>query len=850
MPDTFKSSNSHQPSGQLGTFTGVFTPSILTILGIILFLRLGYVTGNAGLMRTLFIIAIANTISVLTTFSLSAISTNLKVKGGGDYYLISRTLGLEFGGALGLVLFLAQSVSIAFYCIGFGEAMTSILPPGIHLSAQIIAAIAVAFLFIIAWAGSDWASRFQYGVMVLLFAALASFFWGGFLKWDSTLLAQNWYPPENGASFWILFAIFFPAVTGFTQGVSMSGDLKDPGKSLPKGTFLAVFISIVIYFVVAIVFSATSSNLNLSTNFNVMKQTAKFSFLIDAGVIAATLSSAIASFLGAPRILQSLASDRIFPFLEFFAKGEGPMNNPRRGVLLSTLIAFSTIAMGNLNLVASVVSMFFLISYGLLNYATYYEASSNSPSFRPTFKWFSPGISLIGCIICLFTMMAIDTKNSIVAVAILFGIFQYLKRNTTTTRWSDSRRSHLLQQIRNNLIEVSLEPAHDRDWRPRIIALCDDRERRQNLLKFASWIEGDSGIITGMWILEGEGIEIVKQKKEALSELRTEFNTLPYTVFPLTVCAPDVDTGLSVALQSFGIGPLGVNTLLLNWFDKAPTALNHWKEERFIKNIRTAFRLGCNIVIFAGRHISQIDENQQKHIPMKIDIWWWGDASSRLMLLLSYLSTRHSTWKDAEIRLIAANYNEKSEDNLRELRQTVADSRIQASCEIIVDDDIDLLSQYSEKADLVLVPFQIKNNQIKDPYGDDIQDLIVRLKNVVLVKACEDIDLDAEPEEGEAAQMAAAIDALNKLRERAKKAEKEALKTNAAADTVREKLKLLKKAEPSDKGDEVIVQMEKELREAETLANKAARKAAKESAKAEISEQDIQTENTDIEKQV
>lgn len=227
--------NGNKTSGTLGTFAGVFTPSILTILGIILFLRTGYVVGSAGLARSLVIIGIANLISVLTSVSLSAIATNLKVKGGGDYYLISRTLGLEFGGAIGIVLFLAQAVSIAFYCIGFGEALAaSAFFPAHAVSPQIIAAAAVAFLFIFAWMGADWATRFQYVVMALLATALASFFVGGLSQWNATILGSNWSAPADGPPFWVLFALFFPAVTGFTQGVSMSGDLKDPGKSLPS----------------------------------------------------------------------------------------------------------------------------------------------------------------------------------------------------------------------------------------------------------------------------------------------------------------------------------------------------------------------------------------------------------------------------------------------------------------------------------------------------------------------------------------------------------------------------------------------------------------------------------------
>ncbi|NNL43452.1 MAG: amino acid permease, partial [Desulfobacterales bacterium] len=376
-------STNFKTKGTLGTFAGVFTPSILTILGIILFLRLGYVVGNAGLGLTLVILLLANGISILTSVSLSAISTNLKVKGGGDYYLISRTLGLEFGGAIGIVVFLAQSVSIAFYCLGFGEALAALMPSDSNLLPQIIAASAVSFLFIFAWLGADWATKFQYVVMSILAAAILSFFIGGFIKWDTARLIQNWVSPQTNLGFWVLFAIFFPAVTGFTQGVSMSGDLRDPGKSLPRGTFMAVGVSILVYVLSSVLFAAGLPVDVMMSDYGAMKKLAYIDFFITAGVIAATLSSAMASFLGAPRILQSLASDRTFPFLALFAKGSGPTSNPRRGVLLAACIAYATIGYGRLNLIAPVVSMFFLISYGLLNYATYYEARSASPSFRP-----------------------------------------------------------------------------------------------------------------------------------------------------------------------------------------------------------------------------------------------------------------------------------------------------------------------------------------------------------------------------------------------------------------------------------------------------------------------------------
>jgi amino acid transporter len=390
------------PAGaRLGTFAGVFTPSLLTILGIILFLRLGYLVGSSGLRRTLAVIAVANAISVLTSLSVAAISTNHRVKGGGDYYLISRTLGLGFGGAIGLVLFLAQSVSVGFYCMGFAEAAAILLLGTDGGLTRLVAGAAVLELFVLTWLGADWATRFQYFVLAALTAALGVFVLGSAGAWDGGLLDANWAAPLGGLPFWTAFAIFFPAVTGFTQGVSMSGDLANPARSIPKGVLSAVALSVVIYFGCAVLLAGTLPGYVLRGDYLAMKRLAAFAPLIDLGIVAATLSSALASFLGAPRIFQSLARDEVFPVLRGFARGSGPADNPRRAVLLTGSIALAVIGLGDLNRVAPVVSMFFLISYGLLNYATYFEARIKSPSFRPTFRVYHPAVGLVGAIAAL-----------------------------------------------------------------------------------------------------------------------------------------------------------------------------------------------------------------------------------------------------------------------------------------------------------------------------------------------------------------------------------------------------------------------------------------------------------------
>ncbi len=824
--------------GTLGTFAGVFTPSILTILGIILFLRLGYVVGSTGLGRALLILCLANGISVLTSVSLSAIATNLKVKGGGDYYLISRTLGLEFGGAIGIVLFLAQSVSIAFYCIGFGEVIATLIPTKLSALPQLVATIAVAFLFIFAWLGADWATRFQYVVMSILAAAIASFFVGGLLKWDTALLFQNWAPPNINMNFWILFAIFFPAVTGFTQGVSMSGDLKDAGKSLPLGTFAAVGLSIVVYFLSAVVFAATLPAETMIGDYSAMKQVAYIDFLITAGVIAATLSSAMASFLGAPRILQSLAGDRIFPFFNPFAKGSGPTDNPRRGVLLSTGIALATIGLGKLNLIAPVVSMFFLISYGLLNYATYYEARSASPSFRPRFRYFNKWLSLAGGLTCLGAMLAIDFTSGAIALAILLAIFQYLKQTAGPSRWADSQRSYHHQRAREHLLAAAHELEHPRYWRPQILAFSDNPQRRAELLQFAAWIEGGSGLTTLVRILEGQGLKMRKLKAEAEAELKQDIARHDSNAFPLVIAAPNLNVGIQTLVQSYGIGSLKANTILLNWRGQSPKKIFGLYDQRFGLNLRTVFMQGCNIVVLDAKPDKWAALDEITGTNLSIDVWWWGDATCRLMLLLAYLVTRNDKWSDAKIRLLAVKGADNPGPSIEDLFTMLNDVRIDAEPHVIENPDAESIIEYSADASLVFLPFRIKANQVVDPFGGSMDELLFLLPVVAMVLAAEDIELDAEPEEGRAAEMAAALDALEDAKKSADKTAKKAAEAAEIAEKTKEKLKDLK----PDVSEEDKASLEKEIQEAEKQAAKAARKAAKAAAKARLAAEEAEAQ--------
>jgi amino acid transporter len=829
--------HANAPQGTLGTFAGVFTPSILTILGIILFMRLGYVVGQAGLGRALLILALANGISILTSLSLSAVATNLRVKRGGDYYLISRTLGHEFGGAIGLVMFLAQSISIGFYCIGFAEVFAGLLPASLQTHPHFIAAAAACLLFVFAWLGSDWATRFQYVVMAVLAAALVSFFLGAVTHWDSSLLAQNWSAPAPETGFWVLFALFFPAVTGFTQGVSMSGELKDAGRSLPLGTLLAVGISILVYLFAALAFAGTLPQQELMRDYTAMNRVALYEPLILAGVFAATLSSAMASFMGAPRILQSLAEDRLFRWLTPFAKGSGPSHNPRRGILLAGAIALATISLGQLNLIAPVVSMFFLISYGLINYATYFEARSASPWFRPRFRFFSLNFSLLGALACLGAMLAIDVEAGLVAVALLFAIHEFLRRTAHQSRWADGRRSYHTQQVRTHLLAAATEPEHPRDWRPNILLFSDDRERRAQLLQLASWFDGDSGFATAVKILEGRGASMIRLKQETEALLEEDIRRAGVQVFPLTIVAPDLDTGLQSLVQGFGIGHLRANIVLLNWLESGPQFARDQRELIYGRHLRTAFRMGCNLVVLDAEEPEWAALHETAPAARRIDVWWWNDASSRLMLLLAHLMTRTDDWEDARIRLLYMRQDENVEETIETLRNTLQEIRIEAETVVVEQSDPEKMIQLSIDASLVFLPLRLRGDQPMGPFDEQLDATLEPLPVAVLVLAAEDIDLDAEPEEGTAADAARVLDALSDAERLAELTARDAGEAEAATLKLRAALE----AEIGKGGDpEPVDKLKHQLQQLEADEEKARRRAARTAAKAQAASQEAE----------
>lgn len=757
-------------TGTLGTFGGVFTPSILTILGLVLFLRVAYVVGSVGLVQALMILALATSVSVLTSISLAVVATNMKVGGGGEYYLISRTLGIEFGGAVGVVLYLAISVSIAFYAIGFAEAIVTAFDRDSSVLIQLVAAGLVLLLTAVGFIGADLATRLQYLVMVLLVVALVSFFAGALGDFDGDRLSDAMGRPESDVGFWEAFAIFFPAVTGFSQGVAMSGDLATPSRSITRGTFAAVGLSTVVYLgaMVLLAGGAPAAVLAEETT-TIMGDLSLASWTMLVGVLAATLSSALASTLGGPRVLQRLGEDRVLPRLEFFAVGAGATNNPRRALGVSALIALGTVAAGDLNAIAPVISMFFLASYGMINYATYFEFRAGATSFRPRFRWGDHRVSLLGAVACAGAIVAINPLAGTLAALVLGGLYSYLRQRDMPDRWVDSSGSFHYTRAREHLRALADEPIGSRDWRPCILAFVPrDPTNRRRMVTMASWLEGGAGFLTAVRLLEGSGHRWRRQAREIEEDLATEVDDVADGAFARVMAVSDDEVGVQALVQAHGIGNVRPNLTVFGVRDLRGT-----EEDRrtYGSMLQNCIRFGTNVAVLNVRDDAWERFESTPKQRRSIALWWSDDQVGQLITLLGWLCRRHPDWCDAAIVVYVPHTDDP--DELARVTELLEAARIRAEVVPVRPTPAAFTTALSG-ATLALAPLRVRRGNAIGPFETPLGMLVESLPLAVMILATESLSLDAEHDDPHLAEVARAT-------EQAAQAAKWATELDAAA---------------------------------------------------------------------
>lgn len=722
---------------RFGTMGGVFTPSVLTILGVIMFLRFGEVVGNAGVVYAITIVLAAKLITTLTTLSLSAIATNTRTKGGGAYFLISRSLGVEFGGTIGLVFFLAQAISVAMYVIGFSEAFLTAFP-STGQSLVVVATLTNAAVFVCVYIGAGWTIKMQYGILAILLASLVSFYLGAAGEWSTERLTDNLHAGYASGKGWIvMFALFFPAVTGIMAGANMSGDLKDPARSIPKGTLLAVAFTALIYLTLPVMMGAAVPRGDLQTDNLVMSRVAVLPWLITAGVFAATLSSALGSMMGSPRILQAFARDQVLPVLTPFAKGSGASGEPRRATILTCLIAQGCILLGDLNAIAPVITMAFMITYGTLNLASFYESFTRNPSYRPRFKYCHWSLSLAGALLCLAVMVVISWAWALVAIVGMAGLYWLIAKREIEANWGDLRSGVAFERARRNLAILEEQLYHPKNWRPMLLTMSGAAASRRNLAVIGHWLTAGHGIQTLGQVIEGDIGQHLERRKNQREVLRGFIRDNELSAFPAVVVADSVRAGIVSLVQAHGLGGMEPNTVLLGW----PNQEDRGPE--FARLLRTIAGLQRSLILV--RSVNG-DLELWSPPPGPIDVWWRGRSNGPLMVMLAFLLTKNPGWRNRTIRLLRIVPNEAARDEVRRHLEALANAaRIQAEIQTYVSERaVEAIQEVSAGASVVFIGCEPPEMEADDErFFAGMENLLGSLPRVVLVYNAGGMELES-----------------------------------------------------------------------------------------------------------
>ncbi|WP_211214081.1 amino acid permease [Salisaeta longa] len=495
---------------QFGWFGGVFTPTLLTILGVIMFLREGWVLGNAGLVGGLLIMLLGFGITICTALAMSSITTNIRIGAGGAYAIIAQSLGLEVGGSVGIPRYLSQALAVTLYIFGFREGWLYLFPE--HPPLLIDVAVFLV-LYGIAYVSADFAIRVQYLIMAVIAAALVSIGTAaatGSMQYGLSEI-QLWgnFPgsSENGfsgTSFWIVFAVFFPATTGIMAGANMSGDLEDPKRAIPLGTMAAIGVSLVIYILLAIWLARSATPTEMVSNYTVMMDKAYWPSAVLAGLLGATFSSALASMVGAGRILQAMGAHHVVPGAGWL-KQQSENGEPRNAMWVTGGIIFLSLLLRDLNLIAPLITMFFLVTYAMINAAVLIEQSLDLVSFRPRLRipiW----VSALGLAGSLFAMFIINPMVSLVAVVVTLGFYVVLARRHLDAPFEDVRSGLFVAFAEWAAKKVTELPTmQERAWKPNLLVPVEDASDLRGTFLFLQDLTHPQGSVKIVGVSAADG---------------------------------------------------------------------------------------------------------------------------------------------------------------------------------------------------------------------------------------------------------------------------------------------------------------------------------------------------------
>jgi amino acid transporter len=693
----------------------VFVTSISTILGAILFLRFGWAVGNLGFVKVVGVILLGHLVTFPTAFAVAEIATNQRVLGGGAYYIISRSFGLNIGAAVGLSLYFSQAISVAFYIIAFAEAFSPLIPYLTDLTGftfpqdtrWISLPVMSLLTLVVLFRGSQVGMKALYAVAVILGVSLVMFFMGKPLEEPTVNAVYNGVAnPEN--TFYV-FAIVFPAFTGLAAGLGLSGDLKDPTKSIPRGTLLATLVGIIVYIAVAYKLAISATPEQLSTDYLIMQKIAIWGPIIPIGLAAASLSSAIGSILVAPRTLQAIGADDIIPNKRiggFFAKLIPGNEEPRNASIVSIVIAFVFIGMGSIDMVAQIISMFFMVTYGAICLVSLLEHFAADPSYRPTFRsrWY---ISFIGAIMSIWLMFKMSGYYAVAAL-IIMGVIYYV----ITVRSHEKRgfaklfRGVIFQLSRQ--LQILAQRANreeiDTNWRPFVICISKDSFVRQSAFDMLRWLSYKYGFGTYIHYIEGYlSRQTTNESKNILKRLINLASSNRNRVYLDTIISPSYTSAIAQVVQLSGISGKGNNTMLFEFSRSEPETLS-----KALENYSLVYSAGFDVCIL---NTSYKGFGYKREIHVWITTYDYENAN--LMILLAYILLGHPEWHKGHIKIFAIYKESELEEKRNHLLSLIKSGRLPISPSNIqflpVDEERntkDIIMEKSIDADLTVVGFR------------------------------------------------------------------------------------------------------------------------------------------------
>eukprot|EP00612_Vaucheria_litorea_P007181 CAMPEP_0171472000 /NCGR_PEP_ID=MMETSP0946-20130122/1029_1 /TAXON_ID=109269 /ORGANISM="Vaucheria litorea, Strain CCMP2940" /LENGTH=935 /DNA_ID=CAMNT_0012001577 /DNA_START=34 /DNA_END=2837 /DNA_ORIENTATION=+ len=683
---------------KLNTIKGVFLPCFQNILGVILFIRLPFITAEAGIFLTLLIIFLGKLTTTLTTLSMSAIATNGTVEAGGPYFIISRNLGVELGGAIGTLFYLGTTIASSLYVLGAVEVIRASFDSNDE-SSYTKQLFSLILMFLITTTVSVGVKYVNMGASLFLLIVIFSIIsivlgvllfvsgtYTGHLNSNAREGFDNFFPvyvenPDTGntPTFYSLFALFFPSCTGIMAGCNRSAVLKNPGRSIPKGTLNAICVSTMIYVVFVIIFGCSLSNDQLINDKLVAMRIAwPTPFLVAIGIVAASLGAAMQCVTGASKLLAAIANDRTVPFLSYFAPKAD--EEPVKSVILTGLIATIPCMSGNLDYISAPITLAFLLMYASINLSCFVLCVLKSPGFRPQWRYYSWFSSLAGVMMCVSIMLIVSWQAAVVLIVLAFALLFYIKYQNATKDWGDSLTGFRYQVARDMLLSLRLKTVHAKNWRPQILVLCsidsNGNPEVPELLTLASQMKKGRGLLMATALIKGDHVKDSVKAQEADKIFSLHLKEEGIEGFSkVSVCQDPVDAAITIMHHS-GMGTMQPNSVLIAW--PSDWENNSKSGNSFVSTLRGAVHAKKSVMVLKGGHALP---SQFERLPRNntVDIWWVAHDGG-LLLLVPYLLSLHPVWSRCRLRLfsVIVDPNDDPQKVERDVREYLDQVRISA----------------------------------------------------------------------------------------------------------------------------------------------------------------------------